>query len=281
MFGPFQKSSGKVLVVSDPKDSRAQAAMNTFLVTAPPGAAMVRPPTNIPNGYQLSTACFFSSDPKNYTAADSALLTQLNGALRPGGILRMHLGGLTDQAVGEIELDLLMQGLVSDLQGTRKVPSKQSPGLVDCLLTSQKPVWNMGESAALKKKGKEDLIDEDQLLEGKEAPKAVGEGQGGCSTKPRACANCSCGRKELEEKMGDAEAAKKALEQGTVRSSCNNCYLGDAFRCASCPYRGQPAFKPGTKVELDTETSNTGQVDLRQEEEDGAVIGKDGKIMIN
>eukprot|EP00812_Abedinium_dasypus_P011836 NODE_5380_length_587_cov_64.139098.p2 GENE.NODE_5380_length_587_cov_64.139098~~NODE_5380_length_587_cov_64.139098.p2 ORF type:complete len:141 (+),score=45.64 NODE_5380_length_587_cov_64.139098:3-425(+) len=136
--------------------------------------------------------------------------------------------------------------------------------------------WSTSDTTALAAAAA-DRIDEDALLG--EVPRPVGQGKSDCSSQPKACANCSCGRKELEEKVG-AEEAKKALEQGTERSACGNCYLGDAFRCASCPYRGQPAFKPGTKVELSSgETEGTGQLDMRMEV-DSAVAGGVGKVRI-
>ena len=76
------------------------------------------------------------------------------------------------------------------------------------------------------------------------------------------CANCTCGKKELYE----GTITTEQLENGQVESSCGKCYLGDAFRCAGCPFRGKPAFEPGEKVRLagaDT-TSATNDVAIVQ-----------------
>ncbi|XP_046356586.1 anamorsin homolog [Haliotis cracherodii] len=92
-----------------------------------------------------------------------------------------------------------------------------------------------------------ELVDDDALLEQddlkKPDPASLRADCGANPKKKKACKNCTCGlAEELEE---GAEITPKP-----VTSACGNCYLGDAFRCASCPYLGMPAFKPGEKVGL-------------------------------
>jgi len=92
-----------------------------------------------------------------------------------------------------------------------------------------------------------DLIEDDALLEKEDLakPDKVFDCGTSASGKKKACKDCSCGL--AEELEAGQEVKKKTPEQA---SSCGSCYLGDAFRCASCPYLGLPAFKPGEKISL-------------------------------
>ena len=87
----------------------------------------------------------------------------------------------------------------------------------------------------------ESLIDEDDLLNsynllmaGLNTEKIKKKD---CKTSRKACINCSCGRE------GGSVDSEKSL--------CGNCYLGDGFRCSTCPSKGLPPFSPDEKVTID------------------------------
>ena len=87
----------------------------------------------------------------------------------------------------------------------------------------------------------DDLIDEDYLLDsynllmsGFDTKKM---NKKDCKTSRKACINCSCGRAD-----GSINSEK---------SLCGNCYLGDGFRCSTCPSKGLPPFSPDEKVTID------------------------------
>lgn len=115
----------------------------------------------------------------------------------------------------------------------------------------------------------EERIDEDELLDEEDKVKPSAESLRVCGTtgKRKACKDCSCGL--AEELDAESKGAAVAAAQ-SAKSSCGSvsflffslkinfnlcililqCYLGDAFRCATCPYLGMPAFKPGEKIQL-------------------------------
>ncbi|KAI5960698.1 DRE2 [Candida margitis] len=140
----------------------------------------------------------------------------------------------------------------------------------------------------------EEYINEDELIQGLKTdnliiPKKCELPNG--KRRRKACKDCTCGLKELEELEDDkqqtlqnsilgkmaqsasleAEKIEARLKQKqgekikfkeedlteidfTVKGKtggCGSCALGDAFRCDGCPYLGLPPFKPGEAITLD------------------------------
>jgi hypothetical protein len=90
-----------------------------------------------------------------------------------------------------------------------------------------------------------DFIDEDALLDEEDWKKPDPASLKVCGTtgKRKACKDCSCG---LAEELSGASIVSAPAQ----KSACGSCYLGDAFRCATCPYLGTKPFKPGEKVQM-------------------------------
>ncbi|KAG1683642.1 Anamorsin [Nymphon striatum] len=112
-------------------------------------------------------------------------------------------------------------------------------------------VWSLSTSDTFE----DDLVDEDQLLDEQDRKKPDAQSLkivcNPNNKKKKACKDCSCG-------LAD-EQSGQPIDTSKVKSSCGSCYLGDAFRCASCPYMGLPAFKSGEKILL---TGNQLQADV-------------------
>jgi len=133
-------------------------------------------------------------------------------------------------------------------------------------MSATKPDWEIGVSQPLKLNGKrtenvskkdstvwtisanDEVEDEDTLLQEDDLKipvKQKDDCEVGKNGTKKACKNCTCGRKE----------GISTVPTPQIKSSCGNCYLGDAFRCSGCPYLGKPAFKPGEEkliLNLDT-----------------------------
>lgn len=175
--------------------------------------------------------------------------------------------------------------------------TRRSPLSPEQKAAKKAAIWALSPSAR--------SIDTDALLTASDrvrpVPTCAPPSEDGSVKRKRACKGCTCGLAELEAEeaanapvvvldttadneggeikemsKSDRERLREAaLNAGKATSSCGSCFLGDAFRCAGCPYLGEqleffilkswilvwgcdltvaivglPAFKPGEKVEI-------------------------------
>lgn len=276
------RPDGRTLVVVPEGDKAAKSRADVYLRGSPLMAVHLCTPAQIDDAPGVfGTIRVFCADAQGSgMTLDMDLLLRCLAKMGPGGALLAWLGGVPEQEADELETTGLFAGATESVVMSREA---SSGGRCSLFFSCRKPSW--GDSAAAMLPGAVSVdaegperINEDDLLG--EVPAPVGQGKSDCSTKPRACMNCSCGRKDLEDKYG-AEEAKTRLQQGKERSACGSCYLGDAFRCESCPYRGLPAFKAGNKVELGSgETEGTGQLDMRVAGDAAASGGGGGRVLV-
>jgi len=211
-------------------------------------------------------------------SSSSSILRPLFDALAPNGRLDVVRKKNTNDDDDEVMRAMTLEGFL-DVSAREEL---EEGGDAFVVFSGTKPGWERGAKFTLEKKKKkntktnetndnnangwededeEELIDEDALLTEEDKERPNKESAAGCPPTRKPCKDCTCGRKEEEEMKENI--VKMDLENdpndATFKSACGNCALGDAFRCAGCPYLGQPAFKDGEdKVMLD----DLGKVDL-------------------
>ncbi|KAI8882665.1 DUF689-domain-containing protein [Backusella circina FSU 941] len=152
-------------------------------------------------------------------------------------------------------------------QGTSRLTGK----FEKVRILAKKPAYEVGQKVSLKRRDKKtvwqtiqddgELEDEDNLLDDDDKMKPTKESlekPDDCELtdgKRKACKNCTCGRAEddvvaLDLMDEDEDEVVEVDPTPKKTGGCGSCALGDAFRCATCPYLGMPAFSVGQNITI-------------------------------
>lgn len=200
-------------------------------------------------------------------------LNKFSSNLNQGAKLEISVKDLNDTQISNIVSNLKLTGFVSVSYNsdqkivtcTKKVWKKNNLNNNEAKLNENESNKNTNNPwKVLKVEEKADLVYEDELIDPFDNYKKFSK-ESDCITKPKPCKNCNCGRAEKKEVETKSE----------FKPSCNKCYMGDAFRCAGCPYRGMPAFNPGDKITFGNTT------DLTSDTAENGVTIKGDKVKID
>jgi len=228
--------------------------------------------------------CFLKFDNSSDQKASEEVFIKSLNVLKLGGVLCIHerIVESSDERNNKRTESQLRSAL--RLSGFVDVSSekREENGILICRAIAKKPAYEVGASEPLKintsvkiadKKPTSvtdarqvwtlsandvmdddiELLDSDTILNESDLKRpdasSLKASCGEASAKRKACKNCTCG---LAEQLDSENKVKEGVDPAAKSSACGSCYLGDAFRCAGCPYLGMPAFKAGEKVQLDS-----------------------------
>lgn len=281
------KSSSKVLLLFDPVGDHGQFMQNNEGILKSYRDCVVSGEGGLVDLEQISRVATIKHKPANYNVVVSGALRP-HQATHTGIVLKAVIemlipGGsfLVHEPIVDGEDNMLISDLkLAGFANVEQTDNKENEVLVHCTKPNYEVGATMSLPLSLKKKVvlqnqtkknsqeasvwqvsannfddddfmNDDMIDPDTDLLNEEDRKKPTDHDlklpdcGPDSKKKRACKNCTCGYAEDLEKDKD-----EFVSTDNVTSSCGSCYLGDAFRCSTCPYLGMPAFKPGEKVKL-------------------------------
>lgn len=258
-----------------PKDQNLDVLMQGFVVEEDGTWSKPEPVTEVVS---------LKKKKKNSRDVSGGNYTHLNGG---GSVKKLPMfKKLSDQAAATPGL--------TDTSASNTDEENDNGGMKRKLVETKLTYFSESDNDEENEEDEEEYINEDELIQDLKTdnliiPKKCELPNG--KRRRKACKDCTCGLKELEEledskqqllqnsilgKMAqsaslEAEKIEARLKQKqgeqikfkeedlteidfTVKGKtggCGSCALGDAFRCDGCPYLGLPPFKPGEAITLD------------------------------